>query len=69
MRNKYHPITVKPSKDGNYMVKFHNENMPEYDCNELAFRNFSNGKWDNPTYSHKGDGYELVGWYEDNYEN
>lgn len=46
------------------MVKFYNPNMPEYDCTELVWRTFCNGKWDNPIYNYKGDGYELVGWYE-----
>lgn len=25
-----------PSKDGNYLVKFYNPNIPEYDCIELV---------------------------------
>lgn len=64
MKNNYNPINIKPSKDGNYLVKFYNKNMPEYDCIELVFRHFCNGKWDNPVYGYEGDGYELVGWYE-----
>lgn len=63
--NKYNG-TNKPSKDGNYLVKFYNPNMPEYDCTELVWRTFENGKWDNPIYNYEGDGYELVGWYENN---
>ena len=57
-------IKQNPTKDGHYLVKFYNKNMPEHDCTEIVYRNFINGEWDNPIYNYKGDGYELVGWYD-----
>lgn len=57
-------IKIKPKKDGHYLVKFYNKNMPEYDCIEIVFRDFINGEWDNPIYNYKGDGYELIGWFD-----
>lgn len=64
MKDRYKPININPSKEGEYLVKFYNRNMPEYDCTELVFRSFCDGKWNNPVYNYEGDGYELVGWFE-----
>lgn len=61
---KYRNIKQRPSKNETYLVKFYNKSMPEYDCTELVYREFKDGEWVNPVYSHAGDGYELVGWYE-----
>jgi hypothetical protein len=60
-RNRYHPKQEKPVKNGRYLVKFRNPNMPEYDCTEIVFREWKNGRWDNPFYD---KGYEMAGWYE-----
>lgn len=60
----YVGINKNPSKDGTYLVKFYNKTMPEYDCTETAWREFKDGKWIDPFYSHPNDGYELVGWYD-----
>lgn len=65
---KYNITEKQPSKDGRYLVKFYNPDMPEYDCVETAWRDFRNGEWDNPIYSHRGDGYKIIAWYE-NVEN
>ena len=58
----------QPKKDGRYLVKMYSKSMPIYDCSELVFREFKNGEWINPYYTHKNDGYELVGWYEETLE-
>lgn len=60
----YKSMDEKPVKNGTYLVKFRNRSMPEYDCIELAFRNFQDGTWDNLFYGYDGDGYEPVGWCE-----
>lgn len=64
MRDRYKSISENPSKDGRYLVNFYNPYMHETDRTELAWRGFYNGEWDNPTYNFKGDGYKLIGWYE-----
>ncbi len=56
-------ITENPPENGRYLVKFYSKYMPEYDCTELVFREYKDGKWVNPVYNYQGDGYELVGWY------
>lgn len=62
--SKYHTISELPEEEGRYLVKFYTRRRPEYDCTELAWRGFYNGAWDNPVYNYKGDGYEMIGWYE-----
>lgn len=64
MNNGYCPITKIPQKDGRYLVKFYNKNRPEYDCTEIVWRGFYNGKWENPIYNYQNDGYEMIGWKE-----
>lgn len=62
--NGYKNIDENPTKNGSYLVKFYTRFRPEYDCTELAWRKFIDGEWINPIYNYKGDGYELIGWYE-----
>ncbi len=59
----YKNVKEHPSVDGNYLVKFYNKDMPEFDCTELVFREFKDGEWIRPVYNYEGDGYKLVGWY------
>lgn len=61
---KYHSKMEIPSENGRYLVKFKDFDLPDYDCIEIAIRDFQDGEWINPVYGHAGDGYELVGWYE-----
>lgn len=61
---EYHNRTEIPSKNGRYLVKFKNLELPEYDSIEIAIRDFLDGEWINPVYGYAGDGYELAGWYE-----
>lgn len=60
----YRTIDMQPEQDGRYLVKFYNSSMPEYDCIETAWRDFKDGEWIQPIYNYAGDGYQLVGWYE-----
>lgn len=52
-----------PKKDGYYMVKVFVSGMPEYDCIEICFRNFTDGKWDKPYYTDP-DTDKIIGWWE-----
>lgn len=61
---QYHNKMDIPPENGRYLVKFKNMGLPEYDRIEIAIRDFLNGNWINPVYGYIGDGYELVGWYE-----
>ena len=51
-----------PSSNGNYLVEFYTRNRPEYDCTELAWRKFIDGKWQPAYYNYNGDGYEIITW-------
>lgn len=61
----YKSIKDSPHKNGRYLVKFYNSSMPEHDCAETVWREFKDGEWVNPIYNYQGDGYEIVGWYEE----
>lgn len=64
MEKDYRKIEENPPKNGRYLVKFYTPYRPEYDRTELAWRGFYDGKWDKTFYNYEGDGYEMIGWYE-----
>ena len=57
-------IKIKPKQEGHYLVKFYNPYMHETDRIEIVQREFKDDEWVNPIYNFKGDGYKLVGWYD-----
>jgi len=59
---KWKSISEPPKKSGRYLVEFYFKNRHETERIEVAFRDFIDGKWTPPYYSHKNDGGELFAW-------
>lgn len=41
---KYHSKMEIPSENGRYLVKFKDFDLPDYDCIEIAIRDFQDGE-------------------------
>lgn len=60
MSDNWIDISQTPTKDGRYIVCYRNDDYNITDNIEIAFREFRNGVWVNPSYNYDGDGWRMI---------